>query len=32
MTLTPIGARLARELERVLPDGRVCLEPGRKSA
>jgi AraC-like DNA-binding protein len=32
MTLTPLGARLARELERVLPDGSVCLEPGRKSA
>ncbi|MFH8252893.1 TniQ family protein [Microbacterium sp. B2969] len=32
MTLTPLGARLTRELQRVLPDGSVCLEPGRTSA
>lgn len=32
MTLTSLGARLARELERVLPDGSVSLEPGRTSA
>lgn len=33
MTLTPLGARLARELERVLlPDVSVCLEPGRRSS
>lgn len=32
MTLTPLGTRLARELERVLPDESVSLEPGRKSA
>lgn len=32
MTLTPLGVRLARELERVLPDGNVSLEPGRKPA
>lgn len=32
MTLTPLGARLARELERVLPNESVRLEPGRRSA
>ena len=32
MTLTPLGARLARELERMLPAGSVCPEPGRTSA
>lgn len=32
MTLTPLGTRLARELERALPDESVCLEPGRTSA
>lgn len=32
MTLTPLGARLARELEKVLPDGSARLEPGRTSA
>lgn len=32
MTLTPLGARLAREFERVLRDGNVCLDPGRRSA
>lgn len=32
MTLTPLGARLARELERMLPDESVDPEPGGKSA
>lgn len=32
MTLTPLGARLARELERVLPAESIGLEPGRMSA
>lgn len=32
MALTPLGVRLARELERVLPDGNLGLEPGRTSA
>lgn len=32
MTLTHLGARLARELERVLPDESARLEPGRKAA
>lgn len=32
MTLTPLGARLARELQRILPDGSGHLEPGRTSA
>ncbi len=32
MTLTHLGVRLARELERVLPKGSVSLEPGGSSA
>lgn len=32
MALTPLGARLVRELERVLPGGSGCLDRGRKSA
>lgn len=32
MTLTALGARLARELEGVLPDGSVDLGSGRRSA